>query len=307
MKVVMALSGGMDSATVLAKLLHEGNEVECLFFHYGSKHNAHEVNGAIALARHYGVQLHAINISPLMATFKSDLLKSGGGIPEGHYNDESMARTVVPARNIIFLSILAGHAWSVDAGQIAIGIHQGDHAIYADCRSEFYKAMDTAIFLGTDRRVEIVAPFVHTDKTGILAWGLAHRVPYHLTRTCYQDRDESCGVCGSCQERLEAFRNHLVIDPVKYEGDINKQNLHPATTQLTLEEVLPYDALLENWTVLQSCFIGDIYGDKKGHFPDGTCVTTSPIAFAEPGVRLGEGVIVRTRNTRYLLGKPARI
>lgn len=216
-KVVMALSGGMDSTTMLAKLFSEGNEVECLSFTYGSKHNPYENNAAEKVAAFYGVPLIKIDLSPIMASFKSDLLKSGGDIPEGHYTEPSMERTVVPARNIIFLSILAGHAWSVGASKIAIGIHQGDHAIYADCRQDFYKAMDSAIFLGTDRRVEIVAPFLETDKTGILEWGLANDVPYRFTRTCYKDQPLSCGSCGSCVERLEAFANIGTPDPIEYE------------------------------------------------------------------------------------------
>lgn len=220
MKVVMALSGGMDSTTMLAKLLHDGHDVECFFFTYGSKHNQYEAEAAQAVAAHYGVPCHgAVDLSQVMRWFKSDLLKSGGAIPEGHYTAPSMERTVVPSRNIIFLSILSGIAWSVDAQKIAIGIHQGDHAIYADCRQDFYKAMDTAIYLGTDRRVDIMAPFIDTDKTGILDWGLSHSVPYKLTRTCYKDQPVSCGVCGSCVERLEAFAAHSITDPIDYEKD----------------------------------------------------------------------------------------
>lgn len=218
MKVVMALSGGMDSTTMLGLLLSQGHEVECLFFTYGSKHNKYEALAAQKVAAYYRVPCHgAIDLAPITKTFKSDLLLSGGNIPEGHYSDASMAATVVPARNLIFLSILAGHAWSVGAEHIAIGIHQGDHAIYADCRKEFYKAMDSAIYLGTDRRVDIIAPLIDLDKTGILEIGLPISVPYHLTRTCYKDQENSCGKCGSCVERLEAFVNVRSIDPIKYE------------------------------------------------------------------------------------------
>ena len=113
---------------------------------------------------------------------------------------------------------MAGLAWSKGAREIAIGIHQGDHAIYPDCRVSFYNAMNQAIAEGTDHNVLITAPFLHTDKTGILDWGFRHEVPYHLTRTCYKDQELSCGKCGSCVERLEAFAFHNTKDPIKYEG-----------------------------------------------------------------------------------------
>ena len=128
-----------------------------------------------------------------------------------------MKATVVPGRNIIFLSILAGLAWSVGAKHIALGIHQGDHAIYADCRQEFFKAMDLALYLGTDRNVEFLAPFLDTDKEGILQWGYQHGVPYHITRTFYKDQPIACGKCGSCCERLSAFDKVGRKDPVEYE------------------------------------------------------------------------------------------
>jgi len=216
-KIVMALSGGMDSATCLGYFLNQGADVVCLGFTYGAKHNQYENEAATAIAEHYGVPYNRIDLTKTMEGFKSNLLKTGGDIPEGHYTDQSMSLTVVPARNIIFLSIMAGYAESVGAGKISIGIHQGDHAIYADCRTEFYKAMDTAIFLGTDKKVEIVAPFINEDKTGILKIGLDINVPYHLTRTCYKDQPLSCGKCGSCVERLEAFNNIGLNDPIKYE------------------------------------------------------------------------------------------
>lgn len=216
-KVIMALSGGMDSSTLLAWLLDQGYEVEAVSFSYGSKHNQYERQCAIDFAAHYGIVLHHIDLTDIMAGFKSNLLKTGGDIPEGHYTDASMSATVVPGRNIIFLSCLTGLAWSRDASHIAIGIHSGDHAIYPDCRPEFYDSMNKAIKAGTDGRVDIIAPFLTWDKTRILEWGIPHKVPYELTRTCYKDQPLSCGACGSCVERLEAFTAIGIKDPVEYE------------------------------------------------------------------------------------------
>jgi 7-cyano-7-deazaguanine synthase len=218
MKAILALSGGMDSATVLGWLLASGYDVECFSFAYGSKHNHWENIAAQKVAEYYGVPSHgAVDLSNITRWFKSNLLKGQGEIPEGHYQDETMSQTVVPGRNIIFLSICAGLAWSKGASKIAIGIHQGDHAIYPDCRVEFYEAMTKAISTGTDGNVdEILAPFLHTDKVGILDWGLKNGVPYHLTRTCYKDQPLSCGKCGSCVERLEAFASVGIKDPIEY-------------------------------------------------------------------------------------------
>ena len=127
-----------------------------------------------------------------------------------------MSATVVPFRNGIFLSILAGLAESIGAVKIAIGIHQGDHAIYPDCRWDFYKQMNRAVSVGTDHKVSVIAPFIEIDKTAILQTGNAIDVPYHSTRTCYKDQRLSCGKCGACVERLEAFANVNTADPIRY-------------------------------------------------------------------------------------------
>ena len=218
MKAVVSLSGGMDSTAVLARLLDEGKKVECFGFEYGSKHNPYEQAAARAVADFYKVSYTLIDLSAVASHLQSNLLKTGGAIPEGHYNDQSMSLTVVPGRNIIFLSILAGIAWSREDSEIGIGIHQGDHAIYPDCRQSFFRAMGQAIREGTDNRVSIVAPFLDTDKAGIVKWGLKHGVPFYLTRTCYKDQPVACGKCGSCRERLEAFEQNNQEDPIRYEN-----------------------------------------------------------------------------------------
>jgi len=219
---VLSLSGGMDSATVLTWLLENGYDVHPIQFQYGSKHNPYELEMTRKLVDIHSSNellhdLKEIDISRAMRDFKSDLLRSGGDIPEGHYQDATMSRTVVPGRNMIFLSMAAGYAWSIEAQYIALGIHQGDHAIYEDCRTEFFKAMDSAIYLGTGGRVEILAPFLKTDKGGIAKYGLEHGTPYNLTRTCYKDQPLACGKCGACQERILAFSSNKAHDVISYE------------------------------------------------------------------------------------------
>jgi 7-cyano-7-deazaguanine synthase len=216
--VVMALSGGLDSTVMLAHYLSNGYTVDTMTFTYGSKHNSYENEAAKKVCEYYNLQFNLCDLSNIIGTyFKSNLLKSGGAIPEGHYTDKSMETTVVPSRNIIFLSILSGFAWSVEASKVAIGIHAGDHAIYPDCRPDFYKAMDNAIYLGTDRRVEMEAPFVNIDKGDIFDIGMKLNAPIHLTRTCYKDQPLACGKCGSCVERIEAAAKFGHIDPIEYE------------------------------------------------------------------------------------------
>jgi 7-cyano-7-deazaguanine synthase len=114
---------------------------------------------------------------------------------------------------------MAGLAESVGAEKVALGVHSGDHFIYPDCRTEFIKALDTTIFLSSDRKVEITAPLANENKFSILQMGykLPIPVPYSLTRTCYKDQPISCGKCGSCNERLEAFEAMGIDDPIKYE------------------------------------------------------------------------------------------
>lgn len=217
---VISLSGGMDSATLLGYVISTsgGTKHLCVSFNYGSKHNKYELDCSRRLANHYGVPWMEVNLVEMMGCFKSDLLLSGGEIPEGHYCDETMKRTVVPSRNIIFLSILSGIAWSKEMHSIYIGVHQGDHAIYPDCRPGFIHEMREAIWLGTDQRITLHTPFLHFTKGEILAKGLkVGGIPYHFTRTCYKDQQIACGKCGACTERLEAFQQNGVEDPVPYE------------------------------------------------------------------------------------------
>jgi 7-cyano-7-deazaguanine synthase len=218
MKVVLGLSGGMDSATLCAYYLDKGYEVFPVSFNYGSKHNEYERKAAENVAEFYGLKLQRIDLNFIGELFKSNLLKTGGEIPEGHYQAENMSQTVVPGRNVIFISIMMGYAWSIGADTIAIGAHSGDHAIYEDCRADFIAAMNAAVISGSGDRVHLEAPFQYLDKTKILEIGykLNPSVPYQLTRTCYKDQELSCGLCGSCQERIEAFKNIGKEDPILY-------------------------------------------------------------------------------------------
>jgi 7-cyano-7-deazaguanine synthase len=218
--VFVSFSGGMDSATLLghAVAVKGKHNVRAVGFSYPSKHNALELRAGREVGNYYGVDYHLIDVSGVFASFKSDLLKSGGELPQGHYEEESMRRTVVPCRNLIFLSVLAGYAESQCGDEVWLGVHAGDHFIYPDCRPMFFADAGEAVNRATDGKVRLKAPFLHSDKAKILALGLGLTppVPYRLTRTCYSDGEVACGKCGSCAERLWAFEQCKTVDPIEY-------------------------------------------------------------------------------------------
>lgn len=217
--VLLSLSGGADSATLLGLLKSQGYEITAASFNYGSKHNKYENLAARSVADFYNVKLIEMDMTPVFQHFKSDLLLSGNAIPEGDYDAPSMAATVVPSRNMIFISFLTGLAESLDISHIAIGAHAGDHHIYPDCRPVFMEAMQKAINCATEDKVRLLAPLLYSNKAAIIKLGLRLKVPYALTRTCYKDQLFSCGVCGSCNERLEAFKLNGKMDPIQYEAE----------------------------------------------------------------------------------------
>lgn len=219
-RVMVSLSGGMDSTTVLAECVarYGKDNVKAVIFAYGSKHNPYENKQARFIANHYHVKWTLLDLGPITLHFESNLLRHGEDIPEGHYEAETMSQTVVPARNMLFISALAGLAWTEGYREVWLGIHAGDHAIYPDCRPQFFNAIREAVELGTDNRVTLRAPFLHDNKRKILQWGHSLDVPYQITRTCYKDQRVACGKCGACQERLEAFASLGRDDPIEYES-----------------------------------------------------------------------------------------
>lgn len=218
-KVLVVLSGGMDSTVALAKAReeHSAENVIAVTFNYNSKHNDQENQAAIKICHYYGVQQIMIELPFIGKLFKSDLLKSGGEIPEGHYEDLSMKKTVVPFRNGIMLSIAAGLAESLGCSEIILGNHAGDHAIYPDCRKEFSDHIQKAISSGTWNGVLLQTPFVSMTKAEICSLGAQLEAPLHLTYSCYKGGQYHCGKCGTCVERKEAFRDSGILDPTFYE------------------------------------------------------------------------------------------
>jgi len=213
MRLLLSLSGGLDSTTLLAHALSLNHDVQPVVFSYPSKHNPFEREAANAVCRYYDCDPIHIDLRAAFEPMASALLLGGGDIPEGHYTDQSMTQTVVPGRNMIFLSVLGGIAMSAKTGMVWFGAHAGDHAIYPDCRPDFVQAMDQAMMLATDGKVRLNAPYLMANKTDILRDALRLNAPLHLTRTCYKNQAKPCGLCGACRERAEAFETLAANDP----------------------------------------------------------------------------------------------
>ena len=215
-KVVVLCSGGMDSVAALYQAARDFEVSFVLSFHYGSKHNDREIPFAEFHAQKLGVPHSTVRLDFIGEQFESDLLKKGGEIPKGHYEQQTMKQTVVPFRNGIMLSIAGGFAESKGAQGLVIAAHSGDHAIYPDCREEFMRSMSAAIRIGTYAEVEVIRPFISMTKAEIAKRGNELGVDFSQTWSCYVGGEAHCGECGTCVERREAFLLAGISDPTNY-------------------------------------------------------------------------------------------
>lgn len=218
MKVVCLVSGGMDSVAALYHAHKEHRVIHGLSFQYGSKHNAKEIPFARRHCEKLKIPHTTVDLDFVGKAFKSDLLATGGSIPDGHYEELTMKQTVVPLRNGIMLTIAAGFAESHQAKGLVIAAHSGDHAIYPDCREEFMKDMAGAIQKGTYAKIQLLRPFIAKTKAEIAKAGHRLGVDFSLTWSCYKGREIHCGLCGTCVERREAFQLAKIADPTQYES-----------------------------------------------------------------------------------------
>ena len=216
MKTLVLLSGGMDSTVALYQARQEHEVVGAVSFDYGSKHNASEIAMARWHCQQMGLRHDVVALPFVNELFASDLLQSGGDIPEGHYADENMKRTVVPFRNGIMLAIACGIAESREAEALVIAAHAGDHAIYPDCREPFMQAIAASMREGTYAQIELLRPFIAMDKAGIAKLGHELGIDFAQTWSCYKGGSTHCGVCGTCVERREAFQLAGLNDPTQY-------------------------------------------------------------------------------------------
>jgi len=218
MHAITIISGGMDSATLA---YHVNSFKNCtqhfLSFNYGQKHGK-ELECAKKIAATLKGQHDVIDLTSITHLLKGSALTDSVSMPEGYYAEETMRLTVVPNRNAIMLSIAWATGIAEKAAYVFYGAHAGDHFIYEDCRPEFVEKLSSAFSKGTHGPFpyDIRAPFLHHDKAQILREGIKLKVPYEDTWTCYQGGEVSCGKCGSCQERLWAFSENGIEDPLPY-------------------------------------------------------------------------------------------
>ncbi len=218
MKGVLILSGGVDSSTLLYYLLERGYEVHALTFYYGQKHfkEIEYSKKIVEKAKEVGkVEHKVVDISTIHELIAKGALTAEEEVPKAFYTEEVQRRTIVPNRNMILLSIAAGYAVKIGAGEVFYAAHKSDYSIYPDCRKEFVKALDTALYLGNLwSPVELKAPFVDMTKAEIVKLGLELNVPYEYTWSCYEGDERPCLSCGTCLERTEAFLLNDARDPL---------------------------------------------------------------------------------------------
>ncbi len=221
-RAVVLLSGGLDSSTALAwAVRRKGWTCHTLAFDYGQRHSI-ELEAASNVARSLGVFDHRV--------IRVDLRAIGGSaltddveVPKDRHKEAGIPITYVPARNLVFLSLAAGMAESVQARHIVIGANVVDYSGYPDCRPAFLKAFEQCARLGTKAGVEgtplhIEAPLLHLHKHQIIRLGLELGLDYSLTRSCYDPLPNGmpCGRCDSCHFRMEGFRQAGATDPLPY-------------------------------------------------------------------------------------------
>jgi 7-cyano-7-deazaguanine synthase len=233
---IVVFSGGLDSTTLVYDAInHQDLYVDLVSFNYGQRHKK-ELEYAARTATKLNLRHDIVDLSsltPLLAESGSSLV-SEEEVPEGHYAADNMAKTIVPNRNMIMLSIAVGIAVSRGAEYVLTAVHAGDHAVYPDCRPEFIGALSYAAAQGNeDFGNGIKAPYVMLSKADIARKAIAESVPLEDTWSCYKGGELHCGKCGTCVERLEAISeaNGEAYDQTKYEDKdywrtvTNKENI----------------------------------------------------------------------------------
>lgn len=219
-KAVVLVSGGLDSATVLAMAVRQGYECYALSFDYGQRQIS-ELKAAGDVARAHGAVEHKVISLGINDFGGSALTDHDIDVPVGE--SEGIPVTYVPARNTVFLSMALGWAEVLEAQHIFIGVNAVDYSGYPDCRPEFISAFELMANLATKAGVEgkklvIETPLLNLTKAEIIQEGVASGVDYALTVSCYQadDKGLACGICDSCRLRAKGFRDAGVNDPTRY-------------------------------------------------------------------------------------------
>lgn len=224
LKAVVLSSGGLDSTTCLGIAVDKlGREnVSALSVFYGQRH-ARELSCAKSVASYYGVNRYEFDMAEIFRSSNSALMNTSTAELEHSTYGEQIAsggrvETYVPFRNGLMISAAASFADSLyddETVELYIGVHQDDAAgnAYPDCRADFIQAIGTAVSIGTYGKIKLVAPFLGKTKADVVKIGLALKVPYELTWSCYERGDKPCGKCATCLDRAKAFAENGIPDP----------------------------------------------------------------------------------------------
>ena len=222
-RAVVLLSGGLDSATVLAMAREQGFDCYALSVDYGQRHHA-ELAAAQKVAQALGAREHRILNIDLTGFGGSALTDSSIAVPE--HASSGIPITYVPARNTIMLSLALAWAEVLHAQDIFFGVNAVDYSGYPDCRPEYVAAFERMANLATQAAVEgkpltLHAPLLHLTKAEIIRQGVRLGVDYGLTVSCYQadEAGRACGRCDSCRLRREGFQSAGVPDSTRYRGE----------------------------------------------------------------------------------------
>lgn len=220
-KAVILLSGGLDSATLMAIAREDGYRCYAISFDYGQRHRC-ELDAAALVAQANGVAEHKVIGLNLDSIGGSALTDQTLDVPI--HPSEGIPITYVPARNTVFLSIALGYAEVLDADRIYIGVNAVDYSGYPDCRPEYINAYQQLANLATQRGTEgrpisIEAPLQNLSKAEIVSLGTRLKVDYSLTISCYNPAPggEACRVCDACRLRAQGFREADIADPTRYQ------------------------------------------------------------------------------------------
>lgn len=216
-KAVVLLSGGLDSTTLTYRLAEEGYDLHALSVDYGQRHRK-EMQFARDTAKRLGVPHDVIDLTSVTHLLTSSALTNHAvGVPEGHYESDTMKLTVVPNRNAMMLSIAFSIAQSVGARVVAVAVHSGDHAIYPDCRADFIERFQHMQDASLGEHIELLAPYLPVDKVAIAREAVRLEVPLGDTWSCYNGDEHHCGRCGTCVERAWAIAEAGILDPTTYQ------------------------------------------------------------------------------------------
>lgn len=225
-KAVVLLSGGLDSATVIAIARDQGFDVHAISFRYGQRHSV-ELTAADRVAKYLGVAEHKTAEIDLRL-FGGSALTADIDVPKNRSDDDmshDIPVTYVPARNTIFLSFALAYAEVIGAKDIFIGVNALDYSGYPDCRPDYIAAYEKMANLATkagvtdDEKIRIGTPLIDMTKAQIVSVGTKLGVDYSMTISCYDPDAEgrACGHCDSCQLRAKGFKEAGLADPTIYQ------------------------------------------------------------------------------------------